>query len=132
MKKKKYITVQTGNAEGATEVKDYRLACHEEHRPCVIVTKNGNAADISCDNWLGTDGGLIRVESRMIMEDRFQQLSKKYLENKIEFTTSEVKASNISNPLPLWYNFTNVALADAGYFAEKVYDIYLDALPHGS
>ena len=128
---KKYITVQAGNAEGATEVKDYRLACHEQHRPCVIVTQNGNTADISCDNWLGTDGGLILVEARMMMEDRFQQLQKKYPETKIEFTTSEVKASNISNPLPLWYNFTNVPLTDAGRFAEKVDDIYSEALPHG-
>ena len=129
---KKYLTVQAHNEAGANEVKNYRLACHQEHRPCVIVTQTSSYADISCDNWLGTDGGLIRVESRMLMEDRFQQLLKKYPHTGIDFSTSEVKANDISNPLPLWYNFTRVPLTLADEFAAKVYDIYLMALPHGS
>lgn len=128
----KYLTVQAGNEEDAIALKNYRLACHEAQRPCVIITKNSTHADISCDNWLGTDGGLIRVEARMQLEDRFQQLQKKYSETDMEFSTSEVHASEISNPLPLWYNFTQVPLAEADDFAEKVFDIYEAALPHGA
>ena len=129
---KKYLTVQAGNEEDAKELKNYRLTCHEEQRPCIIITKNNTHADISCDNWLGTDGGLIRVEARMKLEDRFKQLQKNHPASEIAFSTSEVRASEISNPLPLWYNFTNVPLTEAENFAEKVYDIYLAALPHGS
>ena len=129
---KKYLTVQADNEEDAKELKKYRVACHEEKRPCIIITKNGTHANISCDNWLGTDTGLIRVEARMKMEDRFQQLQKKYPETEMEFTTSEVRANNISNPLPLWYNFNQVPFSEAEQLAEKIYDIYLDALPHGS
>src|SRR5690349_5816919 len=114
---KKYLTVQANNEEDAIKVKAYRLACHEEHRPCVIVTKNSTHAEVSCDNWLGTDVGLIRVEARMKMEDRFQQLQKKYPDTEITFSTSEVRANDISNPLPLWYNFTQVPLKEANQLA---------------
>lgn len=129
---KKFITVRAGDEAGARAIKEYRIACHEDRRPCVIVTQNSTHADISCDNWLGTDGGLIRVEGRMQLEDRFQQLQKKFPGTDIGFSTSEVKASEITNPLPLWYNFTNVPLPEAEAFAGNVYDIYLKALPHGA
>src|SRR5688572_16346201 len=128
----KYIHVTEGDATGAAKIKEYRVACHQEVRPCVIITEHPGHAEISCDNWLSTDGGLITVEGRMRLEDQLQQLQKKYPETDIEFVTSEVKASTISNPIPLWYNFTAVPLQSAETLAEKIYDIYDRALPHGN
>ena len=128
----KYLTVKAGNEADALKVKEFRLTRHEEKRPCVIITLYPDFAEISCDNWLSTDDTLITVAGRMTLEDRLQQLQKKYPETEIKFSTSEVRASNISNPLPLWYIFTPVPLHNANALAEKVYDIYDSVLPHGS
>ncbi|MFC5272163.1 hypothetical protein [Adhaeribacter terreus] len=127
----KYITVKDGDETGATTVKEYRMACHEQKKPCVIITQFPDHADISCDNWLSTDDSIITVENRMTLEDQFQQLQKKYPETEIEFSTSEIRASNISNPIPLWYHFKPVPLQTANILAEKIYDIYQNALPYG-
>lgn len=127
----KFLTVKHDDTAGAIKLKEYRLARHEAKMPCIIVTMHPDFANISCDNWLSTDDSLITVAGRMTIEDQLQQLQKKYPETKMEFSTSEVKASNISNPLPLWYNFTHVPLNTAPELAEKIYDIYLEALPHG-
>ncbi|KAA9331777.1 hypothetical protein [Adhaeribacter soli] len=128
----KYLTVQHENKADALKVKAFRLACHQEKRPCVIITRHPDFAEVSCDNWLSTDDSLITVSGRMILEDQLQQLQKKYPETDIMFSTSEVRASNISNPIPLWYIFSPVPLNIAEALAEKIYDIYQDALPHGS
>jgi hypothetical protein len=127
----KFLTVTHNDEAGAINLKEYRMDRHSQKMPCIIVTEHPDFANISCDNWLSTDDSLITVEGRMMIEDQLQQLQRKYPETKIEFSTSEVKASNISNPLPLWYNFTNVPLAQAKELAEIIYDIYLKALPHG-
>ena len=127
----KFLTVKHDDKAGAIKLKEYRLARHTQKMPCIIVTEHPDLANISCDNWLATDDTLITVEGRMLIEDQLQQLQRKYPETRIEFSTSEVETSNISNPLPLWYNFTNVPLNKAKELAEKIHDIYLEALPHG-
>lgn len=132
METQKYITVKDGDAKGALQVKEYRMACHELKKPCVIITQFPEHADISCDNWLSTDDSIITVENRMVLEDQFQQLQKKHPETEIVFSTSEVRASNISNPIPLWYHFKQVSLQSANQLAENIYDIYLQALPYGA
>lgn len=129
---KKYITVEEGNKEDSLKVKEYRLACHQAKRPCIIITQHPDFAEVNCDNWLSTDDALITVSGRMTIEDRLQQLQKLYPETDMLFSTSEVKASDISNPMPLWYTFSHVPLNEAGSLAEKIYDIYDKALPHGN
>lgn len=127
----KFITVKHNDEAGAVKLKEYRMDRHSQKMPCIIVTLHPDFANISCDNWLSTDNALITVEGRMMIEDQMQQLQKKYPETRIEFSTSEVRSSNISNPIPLWYNFTNVPLETAEELAAKIYNIYLNALPHG-
>ena len=127
----KYITVTDQDAAGAEKIKIYRHTCHDLKRPCIIITEHATHADISCDNWLSTDNAIITVENRMMMEDQFQQLQKLHAGSGLQFNTSEVKASEISNPIPLWYNFTHVPLAEAPALAERIYDIYSGALPFG-
>lgn len=127
----KYITVKDQDAAGAEKIKTYRHTCHNLKRPCIIITLHDNHADISCDNWLSTDNAIITVEDRMTMEDQFQQLQKLHAGSEMQFHTSEVKANEISNPIPLWYNFTQVPLAAAPALAERIYDIYFAALPFG-
>ena len=128
----KFITVKYNDEAGAIKIKEYRLSCHAQKKPCVVITQHPDFADISCDNWLSTDDALITVQGRMVIEDQLQQLQKKYPGTNIKFSTSEIKASNISNPIPLWYNFTNVPLQTAAELADKIYDIYLTFLPHGN
>jgi hypothetical protein len=127
----KILTVKYDDEAGAIKLKQFRLACHQEKCPCIIITLHPDFANISCDNLLSTDDTLITVDSRMIIEDQLQQLQKKYPQTKMVFSTSEVRASNVSNPIPLWYNFTQVPLIIAEELAEKIYNIYLNALPHG-
>ncbi|MBK0403454.1 hypothetical protein I5M27_10695 [Adhaeribacter sp. BT258] len=127
----KYITVKNGDEAGAKKIKEYRVACHQQKKPCVIITQFPDHADISCDNWLSTDDAIITVENRMMLEDQFQQLQRKHPETEIVFSTSEVETTNISNPIPLWYHFKKVPLPTANTLAEKIHDIYQQALPYG-
>jgi hypothetical protein len=57
----KYITVKNGDETDAIKVKEYRMACHQQKRPCIIITQFSDHADISCDNWLSTDDSVITL-----------------------------------------------------------------------